>query len=155
MDYISKRNLFETKQRTRSLEFIRVFFFFLDVTTGEHSTWQMFPFPRETYPCLNLTSCRWYLESEIFLNPQKYSFFFFLPDENPGFFFPSSAEIFIKQFICDGYCRPNGIGIVFQFIRLFLSLIFLSLIRLLVVKKKGKRTDTFGVIFEEFYLLIF
>ena len=28
MDYISKRNLFETKQRTRSLEFIRVFFFF-------------------------------------------------------------------------------------------------------------------------------
>lgn len=138
MDYISKRNLFETKQRTRSLEFIRVFFFFLDVTTGEHSTWQMFPFPRETYPCLNLTSCRWYLESEIFLNPQKYSFFFFLPDENPGFFFPSSAEIFIKQFICDGYCRPNGIGIVFQFIRLFLSLIFLSLIRLLVVKKKEK-----------------
>lgn len=42
VDY-SKRNLFETKQRTRSHEFIRVFFFFFfDVTTGEHSTWQMF-----------------------------------------------------------------------------------------------------------------
>lgn len=135
VDY-SKRNLFETKQRTRSHEFIRVFFFFFrcyhrgtfDVANVLSS--------RETYPYLNLTSCRWYFESGIFLNPQKYSFFF--PDENPVFFFfPSAAEILIKQFICDGNCRRNGIGIVFQFIHIsFADLLVNSIVK----KKKKKQT---------------
>lgn len=136
----SKRN--KGHDRTSLFEFF--FFFFRCYHRGTFDVANVLS-SRETYPYLNLTSCRWYFESGIFLNPQKYSFFFWWKS---CFFFPSAAEI--KQFICDGNCRRNGIGIVFQFIHIS----FADLLVNSIVKKK-KKTDLSGVIFKEFYLPFF
>lgn len=149
VDY-SKRNLFETKQRTRSHEFIRVFFFFFsmlppgNIRRGKCSlfTWNISVFE------FNIVSLILRI-GNFFKSPE---IFFFFPDENPVFFFPSAAEILIKQFICDGNCRRNGIGIVFQFIHISFADF---LINSIVKKKKKKNRHISGVIFKEFYLPFF
>lgn len=137
----------ETKDTIARVYLSFFFFFFRCYHRGTFDVANVLS-SRETYPYLNLTSCRWYFESGIFLNPQKYSFFFLM--KILFFFFPSAAEILIKQFICDGNCRRNGIGIVFQFIHIS----FADLLVNSIVKKK-KKTDISGVIFKEFYLPFF
>lgn len=77
--------------------------------------------------------------------------FFFFPDENPVFFFPSATEILIKQFICDGNCRRNGIGIVFQFIHIS----FADLLVNSIVKKKKKKNRPIWCNFQRILFAIF
>lgn len=124
----SKRN--KGHDRTSLFEF---FFFFRCYHRGTFDVANVLS-SRETYPYLNLTSCRWYFESGIFLNPQKYSFFFLM--KILFFFFLQPRRFWLNNSFVMEIVDEMELESFFS-LYIFLSLICL-LIRLL--KKKKKQT---------------
>lgn len=130
VDY-SKRNLFETKQRTRSHEFIRVFFFFSmlppgNIRRGKCSlfTWNISVFE------FNIVSLILRI-GNFFKSPE---IFFFFPDENPVFFFLQPRRFWLNNSFVMEIVDEMELESFFS-LYIFLSLISL-LIRLLKKKKK-------------------